>query len=155
MIKGNENICRIFDIFHDGCIANYQYVDNDLELEIEIRYLAERVKSDYRKFWLRLQNTHSIVFKTWPNDHNAEPECIESLTRVFEPELGILSCEVEGLSLNVACNQPSKNWNYCGGTLTLQADGAIVRDEGKKEYSIEELGAICEKYWSEWEKKNS
>ncbi len=155
MIKGNQNICSAFNIFHDGCISNYEYFENNLELEIEVMYLAEMVNPDYRKFWLTLQNISRLALETWPKDRNADPEFISSPTKIFEPELEILSCEVVGSSLRIDCNQASPNWNYCGGTLSLQTDGIIVRDEGGKEYSIEDLDTICREYWSEWRKKNS
>jgi hypothetical protein len=155
MISGVNNLRDTFSIFHDGGISGFTSSGQDLILDVEIMYLAERINPSYRVFRLTLRNARDIVFETWPKDSNAEPSKISSLSKIFVPELEILGCEVAGDDLKVTCNQPSANCNYCGGTLFLKTDSASVTDESGKEYSIEELRQLSAGYWSDWEKKTA
>jgi hypothetical protein len=150
VISGSEDLSEIFSIFHDGEIVNYASDGSDLELKVEIMYLAERVDPDYRSFQLRLHNVRDINFETWPKDSAAEPAKLFSIPQIFEPELEISGAEPEGDSIKIICNQSSPQCEYSGGTLLLQADYALVTDEGGKEYSLEELRQICSGYWSDW-----
>lgn len=45
-IEGPENVRDIFSIFHDGTISSCALNGCDLTLEIEIQYLAERVRPE-------------------------------------------------------------------------------------------------------------
>ena len=152
MITGIENLRFLFNIFHDGGIVHYAQKGCDLELDIEIMYLAERVNADYRTFRLTLEKTQ-LVFETWPKDITAKPARVSAYAQIFHPELEILGAEIEGDVLNVACNQSSVDSDYCGGNLLLRAESAIVADEGGKSYSIEELQELCRNYWEDWKNK--
>ena len=155
MIFGLENLSELFSIFHDGDIARFTSSGSNLSLEVEISYLAQRVNPSYRALQIALQNAREIQFETWPNDPNAKPNVLSSLTEIFEPQLEILSGEVAGDCLKIICNQPLSKCGYSGGELLLKADSAFVTDEGGKVYSIEELRQICGGYWSDWENKNA
>ncbi len=155
MIIGVENISGIFSIFHDGSIIHYASNGSDLELDVEILYLAERVNTNYQTFHLTLRNVRDLVFKAWSKDFSAEPDLRLSLTQIFDPELGILSSSSAGDVIEVVCDIYSQTCDCNGGSLLFKADSAVVTDEGDKEYSIEELCQLCDGYWSDWEKKNA
>ena len=152
MIVGTENLRDMFAILHDGVIVRCDPFDANLELNVEILYLAQRVNLGYLGFRVVLQNVCELSFTTWPSDLTSPPDQIKSLLEIFAPELDILGCEIEKDTLKVTCNQSSPKWNYCGGELCLKADSASVTDPGGKEYSIEELGRLSDEYWNEWQR---
>ena len=53
-IEGSENVCSVFSIFHDGSIVSCISGGGDLQFEVQIQYLAERVNPNFRKFNVRL-----------------------------------------------------------------------------------------------------
>ncbi|MES2297505.1 MAG: hypothetical protein V4582_10705 [Pseudomonadota bacterium] len=155
MISGTENLCDIFSIFHDGEISHFAVDGANLDLEVEIMYLAERVNPNYRRFRVSLQNVKNLSFQTWPKDPHMVPVTLSSPKHIFKPELEILSGELDGNLIKVICNQALPSCEYCGGELYLQADHAVVRDEGDREYSIDDLRNLSKDYWDEWSKRNS
>ena len=154
MIVGTENFSEIFSIFHDGRIIRHNLQELDLSLGIRIRYLAERVHPNYQEFQLILRNVRGISFKTWPSIIDALPELLASPNEIFAPELEILSADPSDGGFTVICNQPSPQFSYCGGELSLQADSAEVLDEVGKPYSLEELRQIAKAYWHDWSVKH-
>ncbi len=153
-IEGPENISATFSIFHDGEIVNYHYDNDSLLIEVEIRYLAERIKSGFRKFMIRLIGVENIRFYTWPNDPKSEPQVLSDTSTIFRPELEILKGNITKGQIQVVCNQPSTDLDYCGGELILSAASVEVIDESGKSYSLEELVVLCNGYWDEWADKN-
>ncbi|MES3025338.1 MAG: hypothetical protein V4857_27500 [Pseudomonadota bacterium] len=153
MISGIEDLSDIFSIFHDGEISRFSMEGDNLDLEIEIMYLAKRVSPSYRKFQVSLQHVQNISFRTWPNDLESEPATLSSLSHIFKAKLEILSGGSSGDFLTVICNQASPSFEYCGGTLYLLADHAFVEDEGGLEYSIDDLRKLSKEYWDEWSKR--
>ncbi|HEY4124078.1 MAG TPA: hypothetical protein VGM36_05655 [Rhizomicrobium sp.] len=149
-----EEIREIFSIFHDGTIVAHRISAETLDLEIEILYLTQRIDKAYTKFFLSLQNVHDFSFSTWPKDVNAAPTLIRDPAQIFAGELTILSSDIKNGSVEIAMDQPSDGFDYCGGTLSFKANTASVLDEGGKQYTVNELGQICEEYWAEWSRKS-
>lgn len=147
---GAESIADIFSVFHDGGIARYSSSGNGLNLDVEIRYLAERVDSAFRHFHVCLHDVRDISFSTWPKEAEATPSVIRSLPEIFAPDLAILSGETDGEHIKIICNQSSADYSYCGGELRFSASGATVHDERGKGYSVDELHQLCKAYWDEW-----
>ncbi len=154
MIKGNKEISEIFSIFHDGVVVAYHITNDSVKLEIEISYLAQRIIPTYTKFLVSLQNARDFSFNTWLRDSDDCPSTFNEVPKIFAGEPDILNSEVKNGSIEVTMNQSSTEFDYCGGTLSFKADSASVTDEGGKEYTIRELGQICEDYWNEWENTN-
>ncbi len=150
MISGTEGLSDIFSVFHDGGITRYSANGANLELEVEVPYLAERVNPAFRSFRVALLQVQNLSFTTWPKDREAEPSILRLLSQIFEPELEILSGEVDGELIKVICNQSDAGGDYCGGELFFSAVGATVTDEGGKEYSIDELRQLSSEYWQKW-----
>jgi len=153
-IIGIENLNDVFSIFHDGGIAAHEVEGENLVLKIEIKYLAERININYRYFRLTLENVKELNFIPWLDDLDKKEMVIKDVEKIFTSELEILSAEIGGELIKVACNQPLPNLGYCGGFLNLKASAALVSDEGGKLYSLNELGALCTEYWDEWANKN-
>lgn len=153
-IEEREDIRDIFSIFHDGGIATADVQGDNLVLEIDIQYLAERVKPEYKGFKVILYGFRDAEFSTWPSDLKSEPEKIADVHSIFKPELEVLEASIKANKIEVVCNQHSSEYDYCGGELSFIVDSAEVQDESGKSYSIEELDIICKGYWDEWAAKN-
>lgn len=154
MITGAENLSDMFSIFHDGGVARYSANGDNLDLDIEIMYLAERVNPAFRSFHVSIQNVQDISFSTWLKESGVEPLVLRSPAKIFGPKLEILSSEVYGEQIKVICNQPSAECDYCGGELYFSASGATVTDEAGREYSIDALQQLFKDYWDEWSVSN-
>ena len=152
--EGLENINTMFSVFHDGEIARCVKINSSLKFDVHIQYLAERINPAFRTFSIVLEGVEDLNFTTWPDDSDAEPDVITDVELIFTKELEILSGEIENESIKVACNQPLPGLGYCGGFLNLKANSAVVKDEARKEYSIEELCSLSKSYWDEWSKRN-
>jgi len=153
-INGIGNISDIFSIFHDGGIVKCDREHDQLIIEVEIEYLAQRVNPEFTKFVVCLSGAENIQFSTWPSDLKSPPEVLVDESLIFEPELEILESNVKDGAIQVICNQHSHELDYCGGELSFIAKSAEVTDEAEKVYSLEELDTICKEYWDEWSNKN-
>ena len=154
-ISGITSISDIFNIFHDGSIRNYEYVDSDLILQIEIQYLAERIHKKYTTFSLRLIELEMVVLEPWYDDHDKKEPHVKKIQEIFSPELEILSSEVADNVISISCSQSQPGYGYCGGFLKLRVAKATVQDEVGEYLSLEQLGNISSSYWKEWSEKNA
>jgi len=156
MITTAESICEIFLIFHDGMIEETSLSGRKLKLKIEISYLADRVKSEFKFFFVELDGFCSAEFRGWPATLQGEKKLIAETSDIFKSPLEILEAKLTGDRIEVVCNIKSNvDSEFCGGELLFHADAATVRDEANKEYSISELGEICRGYWNDWKLKNA
>ena len=153
-IEGTECIANLFSIFHDGSISHANMVNGNLVLEVEIRYLAQRIDPSFKKFILCLSNIRSVRFSTWPSNLEMQPSEIIDISLIFRPELKILEGNPIGGSIQVICNVSSKDCDYCGGELYFQADFAHVTDEAVRPYSFSELCSLSSDYWEEWSSRS-
>jgi hypothetical protein len=153
MIAGPD-IPDVFSLLHDGRVVRAELRGDNLQFEVEIRYLAELVRPTFEKFAVTVFGVRAVSFVTWPNDATAPAGTLTSATEIFQAPLQILSGESEGGRVRVVCNQPSSAFEYCGGDLYFQAEGAVVRDEAGTEYPIEGLRALAQTYWSRWSERN-
>ena len=70
MITEPKQIADMFSCLHDGRIVRVTAEDDRVQLEVQIRYLAERVDPGYRSFTVHLDDVTDLEFSTWPNDPN-------------------------------------------------------------------------------------
>ena len=154
MISGIENLRAMFGVFHDGDLRFHGEQDGALDFEIGILYLAERVNPAYKSFSLRLSKPRRFVFKPWwPEGHALHGTSIEG-DSLFSHELEILYARLEGNGMSISCNA-NTDADFRGGDLYLEAESAVVLDEGSKEYSLDELISLCQGYWRDWKSKHS
>lgn len=154
MIESVEELADLFSILHDGVIVEAVVENRDLTLRVEIRYLTQRIRSDFTTFVVRLAGVEDLAFTTWPNDASLLPQLLRDASEIFVPALDILSGELKEGLIHVACNQPSPKAPYCGGTLAFRAKSAEVSDELGKRYSHSELVELARGYWDEWKRGN-
>ena len=145
----------LFNIFHDGVISDALFVDQGLQLNVRIAYLARRIAPDFTTFAVRLGGVEDLSFATWPKDLTAPPEILREVSAIFYPHLDILSGESSDGYVHVVCNQPSSDTPHCGGTLKFRATSAVVCDQSAKQYALVELETLARAYWDDWSKRNS
>lgn len=145
----------MFSIFHDGGIWAYALNGDDLELDIDIdiQYLAERVRPDFNLFHVSLKAVRGIVLEVWAMEPEGEDEVISSLEEIFIPEPEILSAKPEGNAVCILCLRQDDGGPGRGGSLLIEAEAAEVTDEGGRCYSLEELVDLANGYWDEWAKR--
>jgi hypothetical protein len=153
-IEGTECIANLFSIFHDGSISHANMVNGNLKLEVEIRYLAERINPLFKKFILCLSDIRGVRFSTWPSNSEMQPSAIIDTALIFRTELKILEGDAIGGAIQVICSVSSKDCDYSGGELYFQADFAHVTDETGRPYSFSELCSLSSDYWEEWSSRN-
>ena len=152
MIAGDENIARIFSIFHDGSIS---YLDGEdtLNLEVDISYLAERIDPSYSKFNLSLYNIQEVKFFPWQDVTGPDRSYISGVSEIFKADLEIFRGEAKDGVVVVSCTEHSGDFPFSGGDLSLRAGSATVKDESGRIYTLEELSQLCSGYWSDWSSK--
>lgn len=154
-IEGSEQIATLFTIFHDGVIVRAATDSNDVCLDVEIEYLAERIDPSFRQFRVRLVGVRSMRFVPWLNDLAIEPVAITDVPTIFGPELDILNGGIQDGVIQVACIQDSNELDYCGGEFFFQAEFAQVSDEAGCLYSFDALESLCKDYWSNVPQKHA
>jgi hypothetical protein len=130
---------NIFNIFHDGTITELCHINNDIELTIEIAYLAELINSSFRFFKVRLIKCEKCIFELWAE----ESQIIDNLDKIKNLELEILEAKLEDYLLKVVCAHEIEP----GGILTISTEDILVYDESYQAISYEELDRICGLYW--------
>ena len=153
MIANIEEIVELFNIFHDGDMCHYSTHEHNLSFSVVIPYIANRINPKFTQFFVTLYNCHDISFQTWPDETGHGSKILNDLNEIFKPKLWILDGSIKNNKIAVACSQADPSLSYCGGGLYFTASSVKVTDEAGKEYTIEELGNICEAYWDEWEKE--
>jgi hypothetical protein len=141
-----ENVGAIFNVFHDGTIDRIISENGILRLDISILYLAERVNPTYQFFFVTLHNIHSFTYTPWRNTPVTEPSVLTDLDPISAKQLEILSSTIKPEGIEVLCLETSSH----GGTLTFNADYAIVHDQGGNELSLAQLTDLAEGYWSQF-----
>ena len=149
-IRGLENISALFSVFHDGRICAYTFENNELNLEIGILYLAQRVDPTFTKFNLKIEGLTGLKFVSWPSPQKLDSDIISDATVIFSNTVEILGGKVIDDQIKVECCLHPSQPDYWGGDIFFRASVATVKDENNKAYSIEELKRLSKDYWEDW-----
>lgn len=149
-----DEIAEVFGIFHDGSIAEVTEVGSSAELVVEIEYLAERISPTYREFTVRLDDIEQLSYKPWIDEAHGLFTDIIGFTETVSLDLEVLSAEVDGKKVRIACNQHRADLGYCGGFLELVARECTVFDESGREWTVGDLRKLSDDYWSDWALRN-
>ncbi|WP_421381700.1 hypothetical protein ACOJQI_20810 [Bacillus salacetis] len=135
-----DNQIDIFNIFHDGTITNINKKMDTIHLEIEIQYLAEVINEKFNLFYCELVECEEFLLEIWGD----EKEYTSDLNTMAAYELEILNAQSSNDGISVSC----KSDEVIGGNLLIKTRSINLYDENKKEYSLDELAAVCRQYWS-------
>lgn len=148
MITQPQEVADLFSILHDGRIDHWEGDGQRVRLRVCCDYLAQLIDPSFTYFTLELLQMQQVAFRTWPNPLNGPVEVLATMDQIFRPTLEILAAEVRENTIEVTCNQHDTACAYCGGVLSFTCLGAIVRDQGQRELTLEQLDALCQQYWN-------
>jgi hypothetical protein len=152
-MTGPEEIAEVFGFLHDGCIAGGTKVDRTAELVVEIAYLAEGIRPGDRKLTIRMDGLTHVRFMPWTDEGHPLIPDVTDFAEIASLGLGVLSAELDGRMVKIACTQIRPNLGYCGGFLEMAAGGCRVFDESHREWTLEELRRLSDAYWSGWQSR--
>ena len=147
-MNGLADIADVFGIFHDGVIVAPLADHDDGEIVVWIPYLASRTSSGGDSFKVRFDGLEQVSFIPWEEEGQPVLPVITGFTAIFPLELEILSAEVRGDLVAMACS--CRGIECFGGNLEIIANGCRVHDESGREWGLEELKKLAEGYWEEW-----
>jgi len=153
-MTATEDIRDIFSILHDGGISAWAGDKNLLTLTVKCQYLAERIDKSFDRFYVELTQVNELFLSTWPNPFDLPVMTLTKLGDIFKAELEILSADINNEKVVIACNQHCKDFNYCGGNLTISSQTIKVFDQNKNELKIDQFDIICKSYWDDLYKQH-
>lgn len=139
-------IARVFNILHDGSIVACELKDKNLEITVQIEYLAEMIHPSFKKFYIVLNNCSNVSFLPWPKNEKEEGTPINDL-KVINTELDILNAGTNANAIEIMC-QVDGSTELIGGILTFTAEQILIFTEDNKQITVDELQKIAEQYWT-------
>lgn len=138
-----SDLSEVFNLLHDGVIVEGMYEGQQLNLKIEIPYLADIINPDYSWFYLTLNGCSSVHFEPWDERQTQ----ILSSTAIFSQRINILDAQMQGERLLISCSVVGKKTSFGGGRLIIEAESIKVFDEDLIATSLEDLKGLAAKYW--------
>jgi hypothetical protein len=137
-----EKIRTVLSINHDGTIMNIEKENNDLNIDIEIEYLAELFNKTFSLMRYKLINFNKIEFIYGDN------KC-KNLSDIKNMELDIYDAKI-GENESVIVQTCSDKDNIPYGELFIWADDIKIYDQNYCEIEYSKL--FDKKMWDDWEK---
>lgn len=137
-----EQLNTIFNAFHDGTINGIKSFFNFIELEVEIRYLAEMLIPNSTIIFLQLKEVNKLYFTPWCDDS----EKIDDFEVLNKEELEVTSSKIineEEISVQLL----SELSFYPGGELLVSCVGFQLFNQNRKAVSFAELISVTKSYW--------
>ncbi|WP_342543625.1 hypothetical protein MHH33_08960 [Paenisporosarcina sp. FSL H8-0542] len=131
---------EIFNMFHDGTLIGILNKSGNIELKIEIPYLAEMINEKFNYFYCELVNCKGIMLETWSD----EKEDTSDINTIIEYELEILDAQASKEGILVGC----RSEKIIGGNLHINSQNIKIYDESKKEISLDDLTRTFHWYWN-------
>ena len=153
MITGSSDIARLFSLFHDGGIKQYELKEDKLILEVGILYLAQRISPELKGFHVELDISGPIKFVTWPDHETKASRTLTDLEFIMSTDLQILEAKDDDGTVKITCAQHAFPSDFIGGDLFVRTQSANVWDVNHTDYSIEFLENLCKSYWEEWSRR--
>ncbi|MBM7573646.1 hypothetical protein [Aquibacillus albus] len=120
----NDKQIDVFNIFHDGTITNIFNSSGNIELKIEIQYLAEIINEKFNWFYCELVDCEEFLLEIWGD----EKEHTSDLNTIIAYELEILDAHPSNDGIFVSCRSDE----IIGGNLHIKARNIKIYDESKK-----------------------
>ncbi len=139
-----EDIRYLFNIFHDGGLTISSFKNEELELRIEIQYLAELIKPTYNFFYLTLESCENLELIPWEEDR---PKIVE-VNEIFKYELEILEARIKDGKINIQgiANEGDIH-NEFGATLSFNVKEVAIKDNELNPVSLSKMQEIWKQYW--------
>jgi hypothetical protein len=91
-----EDIPKVFSLFHDGIITSREFAGGILRLMIQMECLAERIDPSFTQFKVVLYGAKDFRFMTWPNRAEEDPLVLMDREDIFLPQLQVLEGAMKG-----------------------------------------------------------
>jgi hypothetical protein len=142
-MNGQKDIETVFSLMHDGVILGARYADQELNLKVEIPYLADIIDPGYSHFYMTLGQCRLVVFKPW----NAKVESLTDPKIIFSQPMNILEARPVGRCVEIGCSLLERKDSYKGGVLLIEAGSIQVFDEDFVRFSTDDIKAVARRYW--------
>jgi hypothetical protein len=133
-----EKIMNVFSINHDGIIINLEEEINDLNIDIEIEYLAKYFDKTFSIIKYKIMDFKKIKFIDCDNNK------YDKISEIKNMELSIYKAEI-GKNENIIIKVWSDKIPY--GELYLWGNDIKIYNQNNYEIEYSKLQEICEKYW--------
>ncbi|MCA1032541.1 hypothetical protein LCL95_16130 [Bacillus timonensis] len=134
-----REVWTIFQSFHDGLISNLHKKQDSIMLTVDIRYLAELMKNNDKKFHCELMNCRVFEFQFWGDEDSKTNE----LDKINQLELEIVRADIKGDTVVVKCLSDE----VVGGDLHIEATNIRVFDQRNQEITSEKILEMSREYW--------
>lgn len=139
----SQDILDLFTILHDGSIVELVKVDSQINIKIEIDYLAKMIREDHDHIFLLIDNPKNMIFIPWSDEQGS----ITTMEEISHLELEILGCDTENDKYIIHCHCDEKRHEYPGGDLVLDFTEFIVKDQEGKTIGLQKLRTLANNYW--------
>jgi hypothetical protein len=133
-----DKIIDVFSINHDGTIVNIRKEKNDLNIDIDIQYLAQYFEKSFTIMKYKIKDFLKLEFIDCDNNK------YENISEINKMELNIYEAEL-GEDGNIIINVWSDKIPY--GKLFLWGNDIKIYDQNNSEIEYNKLIEICENYW--------
>ncbi|MDD9269358.1 hypothetical protein ACFPES_20110 [Paenibacillus sp. GCM10023248] len=140
-----ENQEMLFSIFHDGGIEEIRDTFDGIEFTVDIMYLAERIKPQFRGFIVKLINPAELYLEDV--DTNVIIKDFNELNKI---DIEILKTDISEDKVKVFC---SLSGGQSFGYLNVKASEINIYDPERNSISLEDLKTICKNYWDDFRQR--
>ncbi len=137
-----ENQEMLFSIFHDGSIEEIRDSVDGIEFTVDIMYLAERIKPQFRGIIVKLIYPAELFLEDVDTN-----EMLQDLKELNKLDIEILKTNISEDKVKVFC---SVNGGQSFGYLNVKASEINIYDPERNPISLEDLKKICKNYWDDF-----
>ncbi|RNB92505.1 hypothetical protein EDM56_02075 [Brevibacillus fluminis] len=134
-----ENQEMLFSIFHDGGIEDIKESVDGIEFTVDIMYLAERIKPQFRSIIIKLIYPAELYLE----DVDTK-EIIQDFKELNKLDIEILKTDISEDKVKIFC---SVDGGQSFGYLNVKASEINIYDPERNPSSLEDLKIICKNYW--------
>ncbi|MDR0524338.1 MAG: hypothetical protein LBG90_00515 [Spirochaetaceae bacterium] len=142
----NEKIVNILAINHDGTIIKIVPENYNLNIQVEIQYLANMINEKYTIMNYKLLEYSKFVFI----DIYKNNKIYTDIDEIAKTELSIGYTRYE--NNNIIIDVFSSDCPY--GQIHLMANDIIIYDQNDIEIDYEQMIKMSEEYWNNFSKNN-
>jgi hypothetical protein len=139
-----NKIADVFSVNHDDIIVNIEKEGSELNIDIEIEYLARYLEISFSLIRYKIAGFLKLEFIDCDNNR------YENISDIKKMELGILEAEI-GEDENIKIKVDSYEIPY--GELYLWGNDIKIYDQNNCEVEYDKLIEICKNYWSNFNSK--
>jgi len=136
---------QIWNTLHDGALTRlWESAPNQIVIQVEIEYLANRLKGNYNNIFVKLNNCTLFEYEQhWSKNDIRHYSSVKELEGI-SPGLMALSCDEESDHLRI---------NDICGVIKTRYDSAELTLENGDPLSFKELDKVAEEYWNDFKNK--